>query len=90
MGEDCPNNYYVHFREWVNISYPQISEETWEHLIAEDLGVPYNDVMIDHEFQVKKVGHGNYIDDCCYSCCMNLKFLNPYLVIFDFIFTVIT
>ena len=51
MGEDCPNNYYVHFREWVNVSYPQISEETWEHLIAEDLGIPYDDVMIDHEFE---------------------------------------
>ena len=52
MAEDCPNNnYYVHFREWIKISYPhfEISEETWEHLIAEDLGISYDDNMIDHE-----------------------------------------
>ena len=54
MAEDCPNNnYYVHFREWIKIKYPhsEISEETWEHLIADDLRISYDDdnIMIDHE-----------------------------------------
>lgn len=63
IAEDCPNsNYYVHFRDWVSISYPQmqISEETWEDLIAEDLGISYDDnIMIDHEESGEGSHRGN-------------------------------
>ena len=35
MDEDYPVN-FANFREWIKINFPEISEETWEQLLAED------------------------------------------------------
>ena len=35
MDEDCPVN-FANFREWIKINFPEINEETWEQLLAED------------------------------------------------------